>query len=66
MTTLEAVSKLLKLDEEAIPEWAIVMVGHVKSDGKEAFAYFITDPAPSAHVVYALESIKHDALHSGE
>jgi hypothetical protein len=66
MTTLEAISKLMKLDDTAIPMWAMVVVGHIKEDGGEAFAYYITEPAPASQVTYALESIKHDALHSGD
>ena len=62
MSVLEAASKIVKLDEKAIPEWTLIMVGHVKEDGKQAFAYYVTDRAPGSQVVYALESIKLEAL----
>jgi hypothetical protein len=48
MSVLEAASKIVKL--------------HVKEDGKQAFAYYVTDRAPGSQVVYALESIKLEAL----
>lgn len=53
---------MVKLKESSIPEWSVVIVGHLKDDGHQAFAYLVSDRAPASQVVYALEGIKMDAL----
>ena len=54
---------MLNLDEAAIPEWSMAVVGFVNADGQQAFKYYITKGAPGSSVTHALEAIKHDVLH---
>jgi hypothetical protein len=59
---LRRASELVNLAPTSIAEWSVVIVGHLKDDGHQAFAYFVTDHAPASQVVYALEGIKLDAI----
>jgi hypothetical protein len=56
------ICKLLNLKDTSIPEWGMAVVGHVREDGTQAFLYYVTAGAPQSQVVFALESIKHDAM----
>ena len=59
---LQQASAMVRLADSSIAEWTVIIVGHLKADGHQAFAYYVTDKAPASQVVYALEGIKLDAL----
>lgn len=62
MTPLEAASQMVQLEEDVIPEWYLVIVGHLRPDMNQAFKYHISGDADMASVVFTIETIKQRIL----
>ena len=62
MTALQAASMLVDLDQKSIPEWYVVVVGHVNADGDQAYKYHIAGDVQYGSIFYALEGIKHTMI----
>ena len=50
---------LVHLDEHSIPEWYVIVVGHINEQGEQAFKFHISGDVQYGAVFFALESIKH-------
>lgn len=49
----------MDLEETAIPEWYMVVVGHLGGEGDQAYKYHIAGEYSVASVNFAIDGIKH-------
>jgi hypothetical protein len=63
VTIIEAAASLIDLEEDGIPEWTVIMVGYLSSDGDQGFKYKVTGDTSLTTIRDALMSLHHDVLH---
>jgi hypothetical protein len=64
LTPLDAVSHLVGVDENAIPETAVVMVTHLRPDGTQAYRYAVYGEPDLAQILGMFRVIEDTLLHS--
>lgn len=62
MTPLEAASKIVGLEENAIPEWTVMLVGYIDEEGGQRATAWMTQEMTFRDVIWAIEELKHRLL----
>ena len=62
MNPLQAVAQMVRLDDDSVPEIAVVILGFIDEDGAEGFKYHILGEPNLATTVGLLSIVKADIL----
>ena len=66
MKPLQAISEMVRLDTNCVPEVAVVIVGYISEDGTEGFKYHILGEPNLATTVGLLAIVQNSLLYHTE